>query len=56
MGQALKHLQVKEGELARVAAMLVNKSTGQVTSKNCAKVVIRDLDRGLVLVDEMQWD
>ena len=36
-------LQVEEGKLARVAAVFVHKSTGEITAKDGAEIIVRYL-------------
>jgi len=38
-----RHLQVKERELARVAAVLVHEATRQVTAKDGPQIILRHL-------------
>ena len=51
VSQGPDYSQVKEGELARVTAVLVDKSTGKVASKYCAKVIVRHLEDRSVIVN-----
>ena len=46
----LQYSQIKEGKLARVAAVFVDKSAGQIAPKYRAEVLVRDLESKSVLL------
>lgn len=43
LGIPLINSQVKKGELTGATAMLVHESTGQITAKYCAEIIVRNL-------------